>query len=135
MLIAVGSYADAAALRDYGIRTVATVIEVHDSFKNPSVEVRFTTEEGDEVVATISDFQWDPKPRVGDEASVIYDPDAPDINIVDARVGPDFLFPWLAAVGAAVAGLYGLLLLTRRTGWRRRRGGFSRRRRRGGTVR
>lgn len=112
------SYMDAKALHDRGVRTEATIVEVKNPDENRSVDVRFTTAKGTEVIANISQFTWDPEPRVGTRAAVLYDPDSPD-NLVDARKGPDYLTPSWGAVTALVAGLCALLLFTQP--FRRRR--------------
>lgn len=118
LVVAVGSYEDATALRDHGIRTRATVIEVNGG-KSPSVIVRFTTTAGQHVTAEVENYKFQPKPRLGDEPHVIYDPDDPDGNVSDVRMGPDFFTPWATGIGAVVAAIVAWATFTRRIDWSR----------------
>jgi len=96
------SYSDAVALRDHGIRTPAVVTAVHGG-RSSYVTVRFTTRAGTTVTADVGNYDWQPDPQVGDEPTVVYDPDDPPGNVADVRMGPDFLNPWLLAAGAVAA--------------------------------
>lgn len=123
---ALGTYQSSAVLRDRGERAAATVIEVHGG-RTKWVRVRFTTLGGREVETDVYEYRWDPEPDVGDAATVLYDPEDPDV-VVDARIGPTFWPSWtLAALGAFLAWL-SWASYTRRILWSRE--GRSRRRRR-----
>jgi len=114
------SYCDAAALRDDGITTPAVVTAVHDGH-DAYVTVRFTTAAGRTVSADVGNYDWQPEPRVGDEPTVVYDPDDPSANVADVRLGPDFLSPWLLGGGAVAAAAAFLGTYTRRIGGQRPR--------------
>ncbi len=84
------------------MRTQAEVIDIHrarDSF----VVVRFHDVQGDEVVAEVGNYRWDPEPRIGDVPEVVYDPENPVDNVADVRMGPDFAAPVFLGLGAALS--------------------------------
>jgi uncharacterized protein DUF3592 len=104
-VIALGNYSVAAALRDQGLIADGVVTEVHGG-RYPQVVVVFDTQDGRHVEAYVDDYLWDPEPRVGDPAKLLYDPEEPDESVQDARLPPDFFGVWLlGALGAVAAGL------------------------------
>jgi hypothetical protein len=90
---AVSAY-DTNRLNTYGVRASATVLEVHAG-SSSSVRARFTTADGRTIVTEIHDYYWDPVPREGDAATVVYDPDDPANVVRDVRVGDGYLGAWL----------------------------------------
>lgn len=95
----------------------ATVVGVHEgSTRSPDtwVTVEFVPEGGRVVRADVTQFSWDPTPRVGDAARVRYDPTDPTVYVRDDRVGPAVFWPICLALFAV-----GLLALGV-AGWRRR---------------
>ncbi|GAA1826393.1 hypothetical protein GCM10009682_52580 [Luedemannella flava] len=103
LVFSVWAYRDAAALRDHGMISTATVTEVYDEGRSDFVVLEFVTADGRVIEAETSNYRWDPKPEIGDRASIVYDPRDPTGNVADVRNGPDFLAAWLFAAGAAVA--------------------------------
>ena len=95
------AHADAAALRDRGVRVPAVVTEVHDA-KSSWVGVRFTTPDGVVHRAQVGNYDWRSHPKVGDTPTLLVDPDDPEGDAVDVRMGPNDLAVWGFAVGAAV---------------------------------
>lgn len=103
----------------------ATVVGVHEGqSRSPDswVTVEFVPEGGRAVRADVTQFSWDPTPRVGDAARVRYDPADPILYVRDDRVGTAVFWPIglaLLAVGSLALGV---------AGWRRRLpSGFRRR--------
>jgi Protein of unknown function (DUF3592) len=94
--------------------TQATVVGVHEgSSRAPDswVTVEFTPESGRVVTADVTQFSWDPTPRVGDAVRVRYDPADPALYVRDDRVGPAVFWPIglaLLAVGLLALGVAGL---------------------------
>ena len=117
-VFAVVNYRAAAALRDFGVRVPATILQVHEG-KDAYVVVKFTAVDGAEFTAEVGNFYWSPKPRVGGHATIIYDPDDPTGNVADARMGPDFFTVWCLVAGAVVAGLLVRPTFTGRIDWRK----------------
>nr|BFE77582.1 hypothetical protein GCM10020093_001830 [Planobispora longispora] len=78
-----------------GAEAPATVLEVDRpaSWRWGGIMVDFTTLEGDQVVTWIDDFPVRPVLKPGDRITVLYDRDDPSGNVVDRRVGPDFMPP------------------------------------------
>lgn len=113
------SYWDASDLRDHGVRTRATVTEVHGG-KGSYVVVSFTTTTGQEVTAEADNYSWHPRPRVGDVQDIIYDPEDPQL-VADVRTGPDFATVWFAAVMAVGSAGLAWPTFTGRINWARRR--------------
>src|SRR3954451_1100850 len=74
VLVALISHSDAVALRDHGVRTQAVVTEVHDG-RDAYVTLEFTARDGQLISADVGNYRWSPRPRVGDEPTIIYDPD------------------------------------------------------------
>lgn len=109
----------ATALRDHGVRTQGEVTEIHDAGRDDYVVVRFHDVQGEEVVADVGNYRWDPEPRIGDKPEVIYDPANPDGNVADARLGPDFSAPIFLGIGAALAAVLVWPTFTGRLDWNR----------------
>ena len=110
------AYGNAVALRDHGVRTVGEVVEVQDGRSN-YVVVRFRDTEGAEVSAEVGNYRWDPKPRVGDRAELVFDPHNPAGNVADARTGPDFFSVWALGLGALLAVALAVPTWTGRLDW------------------
>lgn len=110
------SLEQATALKDQGVRTQAEVIDVHRA-RDSYVVLRFHDAQGDEVVAEVGNYRWDPEPRIGDRPTIIYDPENPDGNVADARMGPDFLAPAFFGAGALIAGALVWPTFTGRLDW------------------
>jgi Protein of unknown function (DUF3592) len=91
----------------------ATVVGVHDAAHDSSVTVEFAPQNGPEVRAEVSDFYWDPTPRVGDVARVRYDPDDPIAYVRNDRMGPGVLLTVLLALFSMAFFAAGV------AGWRR----------------
>lgn len=115
------AYESAASLRDHGIRASGEVVEVHTERRDNFVVVRFSDVRGREISAEVGNYRWEPRPRVGDTAELIYDPDNPSGNVADARMGPDFFSVWAFAVGALAAALLVVPTWTGRLDWNRLR--------------
>lgn len=47
-------------------------------------------------------YYWRPRPRVGDAATVVYDPASPDAIVRDVRIGDDRYAAWVG-IGLVVA--------------------------------
>ena len=95
----------------------ATVVGVHEgSSRSPDswVTVEFVPGGGRVVQADVTQFSWDPTPRVGDAARVRYDPTDPTVYVRDDRVGPAVF--WLICLALFAVGLLALGV----AGWRRR---------------
>lgn len=114
----IGNYRDAVTLRDHGVRTTATVLEVHDG-KSNWVVLRFTTATGGKVTAEVANYDWQPTPRVGDRPTIVYDPSDPGGLVADARSGPDFLSAWLVGGCGVLAAALVWPTFTRRIDWSR----------------
>ena len=93
--------------------TQATVVGVHEG-RDSSVTVEFVPQNGAAVRAEVTDFNWDPPPRVGDAARVRYDPDDPIAYVRDDRMGADILLTVLLALFSVAFSAAGV------AGWRRR---------------
>jgi hypothetical protein len=107
----------ATSLRDSGVRTVGEVIEVQDSGRNTYVVIRFRDVDGDDIEAEVGNFRFDPAPRVGDSAEIIYDPVNPEGNVADVRLGPDFTAPIFFGVGTVLASVLVWPTFTGRIDW------------------
>jgi hypothetical protein len=118
LVFAVVTYQDAVALRDRGLVAEAQVIEVHDG-RDSSVVLRFQTADGHAVTADVGNYYWRPKPRVGDRQTVLYDPDQPEDNVADTRLGPDFSATWFLSVGGGIAATLTWPTITGRIDWMR----------------
>ncbi|MGN9766989.1 DUF3592 domain-containing protein [Micromonospora sp. SD12] len=113
VLLGIDSAHRAHRLDAYGVRAAATVLEVHDLQRDSYVVAAFTTADGHHVVTQVSDYYWRPRPRVGDAATVLYDPADPAGIVRDVRIGDDSVMAWLG-VGLGVAlGLGGGVFLWR----------------------
>lgn len=92
----------------------ATVVGVHEgSSRSPDswVIVEFVPASGRVVRADVTQFSWDPTPRVGDAARVRYDPADPTFYVRDARVGAAVFWPIclaFLAIGLLALGVAGL---------------------------
>jgi hypothetical protein len=115
------THESAASLRDQGVRASGEVVEVHTERRDNFVVVRFSDVRGREISAEVGNYRWEPKPRVGDAAELIYDPDNPSGNVADARMGPDFFSVWAFAVGALAAALLIAPTWTGRLDWNKLR--------------
>jgi hypothetical protein len=92
--------------------TQATVVGVHEG-RDPSVTVEFLQQNGPMVRAEVTDFSWDPTPRVGDAARVRYDPDDPVAYVRDDRMRPNLRLTVLLALFSIAFSAAGV------AGWRR----------------
>jgi hypothetical protein len=96
------------------LTTQAMVVGVHEgSSRSPDswVTVEFVPESGRVVRADVTQFSWDPTPRVGDAVRVRYAPTDPALYVRDDRVGPAVFWPIglaLLAVGLLALGVAGL---------------------------
>ena len=97
------AYDAASSLRDHGQRVVGAVVAVHDGGRDDYVVARFVDSDGRTVTAEVGNFRWDPKPRVGDQPELLYDPVDPSGNVADVRMGPDFFSAWALIFGALLA--------------------------------
>lgn len=98
---------DTRRLHEHGVHTPATVVRVHALGRDSYVTVEFTAADGQQITADVYDFYWRPRPRSGDEVTVVYDPQSPDTILRDARIGDDYglpIFSLALAVGLAVGG-------------------------------
>lgn len=111
------AYQNATALRDHGVRTVGELVDIHEGGRDSYVVVRFQDSQRAEVSADVGNYLWDPKPRVGDRPSLLFDPQDPEGNVADARMGPDFFSVWALAVGAVIAGALVVPTWTGRLDW------------------
>ena len=102
VLLGVGSAYRTHRLNTYGVRAEATLLDVHSFSRNSYVVAEFTTADGRRVVAKINDYYWTPTPQVGDAATILYDPAAPDEIVRDVRIGNGYLMAWVG-VGLGVA--------------------------------
>ncbi|CAN7222315.1 DUF3592 domain-containing protein [Knoellia sp. LjRoot47] len=107
----------ATSLSDNGVRTTGEIIEVQDSGRDPYVVIRFRDTNGDDVEAEVGNYFFDPTPRVGDDAEVVYDPADPEGNVADVRMGPDFVAPIFFAVGGLLASALVRPTMTGRIDW------------------
>jgi hypothetical protein len=103
-LIAAVTADETSRLNKHGVRAQAVLLEVDEH--SDYVIVRYRTTEGRSIDATLYDYSWDPAPKVGDTPAVIYDPQAPETLVQDARLAGDFGSSWVAG-GLAVALLAG----------------------------
>jgi uncharacterized protein DUF3592 len=97
------AYDAASSLRDHGQRVVGAVVEVHDGGRANYVMVRFVDGDGRAVTAEVGNYLWDPKPRIGDQPELLYDPEDPSGNVADVRTGPDFFSVWALILGGLLA--------------------------------
>lgn len=105
------------SLRDHGQRVVGVVVEVHDGGRDDYVVVRFVDSHGQVVSAEVGNYRWDPKPKVGDQPELLYDPQDPSGNVADVRTGPDFFSVWALAIGALLAAVLVRPTWTGRLDW------------------
>lgn len=92
----------------------ATIVGVHQGARDSFVTVEFAPQNDGRVRAEVSDFYWDPMPRVGDAARVRYDPGEPTAYVRDDRMGPDVFSTVFLALSSVVFFAAGV------AGWRRR---------------
>lgn len=95
----------------------ATVVDVHEEhgrFADSYVLVEFDTADGRRVRTKVTDFDWTPKPGVGDTVLVRYDPAEPDVYVRHKDFGTDVFGPVLLGTFAAVFAYGGVLGLRRR---------------------
>jgi hypothetical protein len=97
------AYDAASSLRDHGQRAVGAVVEVRDGSRDSYVVVHFVDGQGRDVTAEVGNYRWDPKPKVGDQPELLYDPDDPSGNVADVRTGPDFFTVWALVLGGLLA--------------------------------
>ncbi|MCX4385602.1 DUF3592 domain-containing protein [Micromonospora peucetia] len=95
LLLEIDSAYRSHRLNTYGVHAEATVLEVHSLGRNSYVVASFTTADGHHVVTQITDYYWSPRPRVGDAATVLYDPASPDAIVRDIRIGDESLTAWV----------------------------------------
>jgi hypothetical protein len=100
---AFAAYDAATSLRDHGQRVVGAVVEVNDGGRGNYVVVRFVDTNGQVVAAEVGNYRWDPKPKVGDQPEIVYDPEDPSGNVADVRMGPDFFSVWALGIGGLLA--------------------------------
>ncbi|WDZ82178.1 DUF3592 domain-containing protein [Micromonospora cathayae] len=100
-------------LNHHGVPAGATVREVNAQAREAYVVVAFTTADGRQVRAEVTEYRWHPRPRVGDAARVVYDPAAPADIVRDARWGDDYLDAWFALGLAVALGVGGGVFLVR----------------------
>ncbi|MFG2061629.1 DUF3592 domain-containing protein [Micromonospora sp. NPDC048871] len=106
-------------LDTHGVQAEATVREVHALGRNSYVLVAFTTAEGRQVVAEVTDYRWVPGPKVGDIATVRYDPADPRRNVRDVRIDDGYLEPVVIIAVTVMFGVVGgVLLWWTRSMWR-----------------
>lgn len=88
--------ARATALRDRGLTAQATLVEVHPGLRGDRgyVIAEYSTAKGRWVTTEVDTFAMQPAPQPGESATVLYDPDHPRSNVVDARLGPDMATEW-----------------------------------------
>lgn len=84
------------SLAERGLGATATVVDVSSQFsKTPWVSLRFQLADGRSVTAgRVTNFYFDPFPRPGDTASILYDPEQPTTVVVDTRLGIDSGDAW-----------------------------------------
>lgn len=117
------SYSEAHALQERGVLARAVVVDVHQGIgrsDNSFVMVRFVDEAGREQTVKVSNYEWSPRPHIGDTPVVLYDPHDPS-TIADERVGPDFMLPGALAIGTVAAGVLAWLTWSRRLDWNKMR--------------
>lgn len=101
-VMALGAWAghdSVAALRARGQHAEGVVVDVRTG-KDRSADVRDTPPGGREMVVEVP--SGPNSPAIGDVMPLLYDPEAPDVNVVDARLGPDPVVPWIMTAGAVV---------------------------------
>ncbi|WP_433349131.1 DUF3592 domain-containing protein [Micromonospora sp. CA-111912] len=113
LLLGIDSAYRTHRLNTYGVHAAATVLEVHGLGQNSYVVASFTTADGHHVVTQITDYYWNPRPRVGDAATVLYDPASPDAIVRDVRIGDDHLTAWVGFGLGAALGSGGAVFLWR----------------------
>jgi hypothetical protein len=105
-------------LRASGLETSATVTEILPIRLGYNVNVRFTTEAGQEVATRLDDFPRTPPLEVGDRLRVRYDPERPGVTLWDVREPPDFTGATIFLVSLSavlvLASVFSLLLIRRR---------------------
>ncbi len=69
----------------------------------------------------MGNYLWDPSPRAGDDADLLYDRDDPAGNVADVRMGPDFFSVWALLAGGLLAGALVWPTWSGRLGWNRLR--------------
>lgn len=69
------------------------------------------------MTAEVGNYRWDPKPKVGDQPALLYDPGDPSGNVADVRRGPDFFSVWALIVGGLLAAGLVWPTWTGRLGW------------------
>lgn len=82
MVMSFGGGGGPGLLQGWDVETMDTaataeVLDVDDDLDWPTVDVRWTTEDG-EVVVTWVDWQWGEVPEVGDQVEVVYDAADPE---------------------------------------------------------
>jgi hypothetical protein len=99
--VALLGYWKLAGLRDGGAYADGVVTEVYGG-QGADVVVVFETADGQAIRSDVHDYLWDPPPRVGDAARLLYDPRDPARSARDARVPLDLLDVRLKALGSVV---------------------------------
>jgi hypothetical protein len=94
--------------------TVVDVNEEHGKFADSYVLVEFDTADGRHVRTKVTDFDWTPKPQVGDTVLVRYNAAEPNVYVRHKDFGTDVFDPVLLGMFAAVFAYGGVLGLRRR---------------------
>ncbi len=108
---AVSSYRIATALRDHGVVTTASVVDVSGVGHDRHVRVAFRTQDGRQVAADVYDFRADPEPVKDEMMPVRYAATDPADALQDARQNPDFVMVWVEAILGLAILVYGALLV------------------------
>lgn len=107
------------ALRDHGLTAQATLLEVHTGAHGDHAYViaEYPTDTGRWVTAEVDTFEMHPAPRPGETATLLYDPDHPRSNVVDARLGPDTTTTWFLTGLSIVSGVLVVPTFRRGVDW------------------
>jgi hypothetical protein len=93
LMAAVTAY-ETGRLNEHGVQARAVLLEVRED--GEYVVARFSTVDGRSIDVPVHDYSWDPAPQVGDTPTVIYDPQAPETLVRDARIAGDYTMTWFA---------------------------------------
>jgi uncharacterized protein DUF3592 len=106
------AWANDRALETRGETTNARVVEI-GSGKHRRIEVEFRTADGRPVRALVGqgDEAPGPRPVVGDEVPIVYDPQKPESEVSDTRAPANHLTAYLLT-GATVFGAIGVPVAT-----------------------
>lgn len=111
--------ARATALQEHGLTASATLLEVHTGARGDQsyVVAEYPTAGGRWITTPVHTFEMHPAPRPGETATVLYDPDHPRSNVVDARLGPDRVTTWFLTGLSIVSGALVVPTLRRGVDW------------------